>query len=102
MRRPPRYKRIYLKKSRVITVITGKSYRELLHQNQMHPLIGDFSAHSLRSGFMTIRSAERALAEAVGLTAVRSVQPALRYFQTGVVQHTRAANSLGDSAPEES
>jgi hypothetical protein len=42
------------------------------------------------------------LAEAVGLTALCSVQPALRYFQSGVVQHTRAADSLGNSAPEES
>jgi integrase len=58
-------------------------------------LEGDFSAHSLRSGFMTEAGRQNVpLAEAMALTGHRSVQTALRYFQTGVVQQTRAANLL--------
>jgi integrase len=65
-------------------------------------LKGDFSAHSLRSGFMTEAGRQIVpLAEAMALTGHRSVQTALKYFQTGAVQHTRAANLLGTSPPEE-
>jgi integrase len=58
-------------------------------------LTGDFSAHSLRSGFMTEAGRQNVpLAEAMALTGHRSVQTALHYYQTGAVQHTRAANLL--------
>jgi integrase len=58
-------------------------------------LEGDFSAHSLRSGFMTEAGRQNVpLAEAMALTGHHSVQTALRYFQTGAVQQTRAANLL--------
>jgi integrase len=61
-------------------------------------LIGDYSAHSLRSGFMTEAGRQNVpLAEAMALTGHRSVQTALHYYQTGAVQHTRAANLLADS-----
>jgi integrase len=64
-------------------------------------LTGDFSAHSLRSGFMTEAGRQRVpLGEAMALTGHRSVQTAMRYFQSGSVQHTRAANFLHD-APED-
>jgi integrase len=58
-------------------------------------LEGDFSAHSLRSGYMTEAGRQNVpLAEAMALTGHRSVQTALRYFQTGAVQQTPAANLL--------
>ncbi len=61
-------------------------------------LSGDYSAHSLRSGFMTQAGRQNVpLADAMALTGHRSVQTALRYFQTGAVQQNRAANLLGDS-----
>jgi len=64
-------------------------------------LTGDFSAHSLRSGFMTEAGRQNIpLAEAMALTGHRSVQTALRYFQTGAVQETRAATLL-EAAPAE-
>ncbi len=64
-------------------------------------LEGDFSAHSLRSGFMTEAGRQNVpLAEAMALTGHRSVQTALRYFQTGAVQQTRAAHLLKKSPPE--
>jgi integrase len=65
-------------------------------------LSGDFSAHSLRSGFMTEAGRQNVpLAEAMALTGHRSVQTALRYFQTGAVQQTRAATLLTGAPPEE-
>lgn len=65
-------------------------------------LTGDFSAHSLRSGFMTEAGRQNVpLAEAMALTGHHSVQTALRYFQTGAVQHTRAANLLQGLPPKE-
>ncbi len=64
-------------------------------------LEGDFSAHSLRSGFMTEAGRQNVpLAEAMALTGHRSVQTAMRYFQTGAVQQTRAANLLKPSQDE--
>jgi integrase len=63
---------------------------------------GDFSAHSLRSGFMTEAGRQNTpLGEAMALTGHRSVQTALKYFQTGAVQQTRAANLLKGSPAEE-
>jgi len=50
---------------------------------QLAGLTGDFSAHSLRSGFMTEAGRQNVpLAEAMALTGHRSVQTALRYFQS--------------------
>jgi len=65
-------------------------------------ITGDFSAHSLRSGFMTEAGRQNVpLAEAMALTGHRSIQTALRYFQTGAVQQTRAATLLTGAPPEE-
>jgi integrase len=59
-------------------------------------LKGDFSAHSLRSGFMTEAGRRNVpLPEAMALTGHRSVATALRYFQTGAVEKSRAGNLLG-------
>ena len=63
-------------------------------------LQGDFSAHSLRSGFMTEAGRQNVpLADAMALTGLRSVQTAMRYFQTGAVEQSRAANLLKKSPP---
>jgi integrase len=63
-------------------------------------LQGDFSAHSLRSGFMTEAGRQNVpLADAMALTGHRSVQTAMRYFQTGAVEQSRAANLLKKSPP---
>ncbi len=60
-------------------------------------LKGDYSAHSLRSGFMTEAGRQNvALGEAMALTGHRSVQTAVRYFQSGAVENSRAGNLLGD------
>jgi hypothetical protein len=56
---------------------------------------------SLRSGFMTEAGRQNVpLAEAMAPTGHRSVQTALRYFQTGAVQQTRATTLLTGAPPE--
>jgi integrase len=89
--------------SRVAEALEPQAVRAIVRRRaQLAGLAGDFSAHSLRSGFMTEAGRQNVpLAEAMALTGHRSVQTALRYFQTGAVQQTRAANLLGSSAPDE-
>lgn len=63
-------------------------------------LEGDFGAHSLRSGFVTEAGRQAVpLGEAMALTGHRSVQTAMRYFQSGAVQKGRAAQLL-DKSPK--
>jgi integrase len=60
-------------------------------------LNGDYSAHSLRSGFMTEAGRQNVpLGEAMALTGHRSVQTAVRYFQAGAVEKSQAGNLLGN------
>jgi integrase len=60
-------------------------------------LIGDYGAHSLRSGFVTEAGRQNVpIREAMGLTGHRSLVTFLRYFQTGAVQHSAAANLMAD------
>ena len=55
-------------------------------------LRGDFSGHSLRSGFVTEAGRQRVpLGEVMAMTGHRSAQTALRYFQPGEMQSTLAA-----------
>ena len=59
-------------------------------------LAGDYSAHSLRSGFMTEAGRQNVpLGEAMALTGHRSVQTAIRYFQAGSVEKSKAGDLLG-------
>jgi integrase len=82
--------------SRVAEPLEPQAVRYIVRRRaRLAGLQGDFSAHSLRSGFMTEAGRQNVpLAEAMALTGHRSVQTALRYFQTGAVQQTRAANLL--------
>jgi integrase len=62
-------------------------------------LEGDYGAHSLRSGFVTEAGRQNVpMREAMGMTGHRSLVTFLKYFQTGAVQHTTAANLLKDPA----
>lgn len=59
-------------------------------------LEGDFGAHSLRSGFVTEAGRQNVpIAEAMGLTGHRSLVTFMRYFQSGAVQSSAAADLLG-------
>lgn len=65
---------------------------------QLAGLEGDFGAHSLRSGYVTEAGRQNVqIREAMGLTGHRSMATFMRYFQTGAVQNTQAANLLGNS-----
>jgi integrase len=64
-------------------------------------LEGDYSAHSLRSGFVTEAGRQNVpLGEAMALTGHRSVQTAVRYFQAGAVEKSQAGNLLGSGSRE--
>jgi hypothetical protein len=58
---------------------------------------GDYGAHSLRSGFVTEAGRQNVpVREAMQLTGHRSLAIFLRYFQTGAVQRSAAANLISD------
>ena len=58
----------------------------------------DYGAHSLRSGFVTEAGRQNVpIREAMGMTGHRSLATFLRYFQSGAVQHSRAARLLKSS-----
>jgi hypothetical protein len=60
-------------------------------------LEGNYGAHSLRSGFVTEAGRQEVpMKEAMAMTGHRSLAAFLRYFQSGQVQVSRAANLLGD------
>ncbi len=62
---------------------------------------GDFGAHSLRSGFVTEAGRQSVpLKDAMALTGHRSLATFLRYYQSGAVQASAAANLLA-TLPEE-
>ena len=68
---------------------------------QLAGLEGDFGAHSLRSGYVTEAGRQNVpIREAMGLTGHRSMVTFMRYFQTGAVQNTQAANLLGNSTKQ--
>lgn len=61
-------------------------------------LEGDFGAHSLRSGFVTEAGRQNVpVAEAMGLTGHRSLVTFMRYFQSGAVQSSAAADLFGNA-----
>lgn len=63
-------------------------------------LEGDFSAHSLRSGFVTEAAAQQVpLAEAMTMTGHASVSTVVRYFRSADARRSRAADLLGAGQP---
>jgi len=61
---------------------------------------GDFSAHSLRSGFVTEAGKRNVpLAETMALTGHQSVATVLGYFRAESVVHNQAARLMDDDAP---
>jgi len=67
------------------------------HRAKLAGLIGNFGAHSLRSGFVTEAGRRGVpLGEAMALTGHRSVDVFLGYFQAGAVENSSAANLLSE------
>ena len=88
-----------IRKTKAVEPLSGQAVWLIVKRRaQLARLEGDYGAHSLRSGFVTEAGRQNVpLGEAMALTGHRSVQTVMRYFQTGVVQQTRAANLMTDS-----
>jgi integrase len=71
-------------------------YRMVKQRAKVAGLDGEFGAHSLRSGFVTEAGNQLVpLGEVMQLTGHKNVATALRYYQTGAVGQSKAANLLG-------
>jgi hypothetical protein len=88
-----------IRKTKAVEPLSGQAVWLIVKRRaQLAGLEGDYGAHSLRSGFVTEAGRQNVpLGEAMGLTGHRSMQVFLRYFHTGLVQNTQAANLLGNS-----
>jgi integrase len=63
-------------------------------------LEANFSAHSLRSGFVTEAGRQNVpMGEAMAMTGHRSTATFLRYFQPGAMTRSKATQLMDDSAP---
>lgn len=88
-----------IRKTKAVEPLSGQAVGLIVKRRaQLAGLEGDFGAHSLRSGFVTEAGRQNVpIKEAMGLTGHRSLVTFMRYFQTGAVQQTRAANLLSSS-----
>jgi integrase len=92
----PLFRRI--RKTKAVEPLSGQAVGHVVKRRaQLAGLEGNFGAHSLRSGFVTEAGRQNVpMKEAMSLTGHRSVATFLRYFQTGAVQLSAAANLLKD------
>jgi integrase len=90
----PLFRRI--RKTKAVEPLSGQAVGHIVKRRaRLAGLEGDFGAHSLRSGFVTESGRQNVpMKEAMSMTGHRSVQTFLRYFQTGSVQTSAAANLL--------
>jgi integrase len=100
-------------------ITQGKIFRRILHDEIREPLadgavrniikrrallsgqpLGNLSAHSLRSGFVTEAGKQNiSLGETMALTGHKSVQTAMGYYHAGEVVKTRAAQLMDIEEP---
>jgi integrase len=88
-----------IRKTKAVEPLSGQVVGLIVKRRaQLAGLVGNFGAHSLRSGFVTEAGRQNVpLGEAMGLTGHRSVQTFLRYFKSGTAQNTQAADLMGNS-----
>ena len=86
-----------IRKTKAVEPLSGQAVGLIVKRRAaLASLEGDFGAHSLRSGYVTEAGRQNVpIKEAMGLTGHRSLVTFMRYFQTGAVQQTRAANLFG-------
>jgi integrase len=91
-----------IRKTKAVEPLSAQAVGHIVQRRaQLAGLEGDFGAHSLRSGFVTEAGRQNVpMKEAMSLTGHRSLATFLRYFQTGAVQLSAAANLLKESADE--
>ena len=96
----PIFRRIY--KSRPGGPLSGQAVWLIVKRRAaLAKLEGDFGAHSLRSGFVTEAGRQAVpLKDAMALTGHRSLMTFLRYYQSGTVQSSAAADLLA-TLPQE-
>lgn len=92
-----------IRKTKAVEPLSGQAVWLIVKRRaKLAGLEGNFGAHSLRSGYVTEAGRQNVpMAEALALTGHRSLASFLGYFQTGVIQHTKAGNLLNDSATVE-
>jgi len=92
-----------IRKTKAVEPLSGQAMWLIVKRRAaLAGLEGDFGAHSLRSGYVTEAGRQNVpMREAMALTGHRSLVTFLRYFQTGAVQHSRAATLLGAALGEE-
>jgi site-specific recombinase XerD len=85
-----------IRKTKAVEPLCGQTVWLIVKRRaKLAGLVGDFGAHSLRSGFVTEAGRQNVpLGEAMGLTGHRSVQTFVKYFRSGAVQNTQAASLL--------
>lgn len=85
--------------SKVAEPLSGQAVWAIVkRRTALAGLEGDYGAHSLRSGFVTESGRQNVpMKEAMAMTGHRSVQTFLRYFQTGALQTSAAADLLKGS-----
>ena len=88
-----------IRKTKAVEPLSGQAVGLIVKRRAaLAGLEGDFGAHSLRSGYVTEAGRQNVpIKEAMGLTGHRSLITFMRYFQTGAVQQTRAANLFSSS-----
>ena len=88
-----------IRKTKAVEPLSGQAVGLIVKRRAaLASLEGDFGAHSLRSGYVTEAGRQNVpIKEAMGLTGHRSLITFMRYFQTGAVQQTRAANLFSSS-----
>jgi integrase len=76
--------------------LTPEAVRQIVKARcQAAKLVGDFSAHSLRSGFVTEAGAQDvSLGETMAMTGHRNVAAVMPYFRAGAATTSRAARLL--------
>ena len=73
-------------------------YRMVKRRAELAEVEGEVGAHSLRSGFVTEAGNQHVpLGEVMKLTGHKSATTALKYYQTGEMQNSPAANLLSDT-----
>ena len=85
-----------IRKTKAVEPLSGQAVGLIVKRRAaLAGLEGDFGAHSLRSGYVTEAGRQNVpIKEAMGLTGHRSLITFMRYFQTGAVQQSQAANLL--------
>lgn len=91
-----------IRKSRIAEPLSAQAVWHIVKRRAtLAGLEANFSAHSLRSGFVTEAGRKNIpMGEAMAMTGHRSTATFLKYFQPGALSATRAAKLIDDEVPD--